>query len=423
MKLFLKNIGKIEHASVEIEGITVIAGENNTGKSTVGRTLFSVFNSFYNIEEQILKEKSQSIEHMLSMLYRNVTKRLISRVVFEEIADSLVVNQKKYIDNQDMLKDDLLKFIVQYDENFYKFEYSEKIEEVVKRMLDVFLVSDEEIFKLVLDKNFEAEFYGQINNIYTENMGEVGLQIKDEMITVQFVNDEVSFVAKKIELQTEVIYFDDPFILDEQRIFATHRNHLNYVDHKTHLKSKLFAPERKSNVIEEIVVNNKFEKIYEKINEICDGKIIRGRNGGWGYKEDTFEKALDVRNVSTGLKTFIILKKLLGNGIIEYNGTIILDEPEIHLHPEWQLVFAELIVLLQKEFGIHILLNTHSPYFLNAIEVYAAKYEISSKCRFYIAEMNGKSAFIEDVTDNIERIYSRLARPLQDLENERYENE
>ena len=40
MKLTLKNIGKIGTASVEINGITVIAGENNTGKSTVGRALF-----------------------------------------------------------------------------------------------------------------------------------------------------------------------------------------------------------------------------------------------------------------------------------------------------------------------------------------------------------------------------------------------
>lgn len=33
MKLSLKNIGKIEDASIEINGITSIAGENNTGKS------------------------------------------------------------------------------------------------------------------------------------------------------------------------------------------------------------------------------------------------------------------------------------------------------------------------------------------------------------------------------------------------------
>ncbi len=47
MKLLLKNIGKIGEASVEIHGITVIAGENNTGKSTVGRALFAMFNCRY----------------------------------------------------------------------------------------------------------------------------------------------------------------------------------------------------------------------------------------------------------------------------------------------------------------------------------------------------------------------------------------
>ena len=32
MKLVLKNIGKVQNATVEINGITVIAGENDTGK-------------------------------------------------------------------------------------------------------------------------------------------------------------------------------------------------------------------------------------------------------------------------------------------------------------------------------------------------------------------------------------------------------
>lgn len=92
---------------------------------------------------------------------------------------------------------------------------------------------------------------------------------------------------------------------------------------------------------------------------------------------------MNVRNLSTGLKTFVILKMLLTSGVIERNGTIILDEPEIHLHPEWQLLFAELIVLIQKEFGVHVLLNTHSPYFLNAIEVYTVKYGVDDKCKYY----------------------------------------
>ena len=61
MELYLKNIGKVAEANVEIKGITVIAGENDTGKSTVGRALFSIFNGFYEIEEQIRQERFLSI--------------------------------------------------------------------------------------------------------------------------------------------------------------------------------------------------------------------------------------------------------------------------------------------------------------------------------------------------------------------------
>ena len=159
--------------------------------------------------------------------------------------------------------------------------------------------------------------------------------------------------------------------------------------------------------------------IYEKISSVCSGDVIRSKRSVTGYQRKGSDKVLNVRNLSTGLKTFVILKMLLTSGVIERNGTIILDEPEIHLHPEWQLLFAELIVLIQKEFGVHVLLNTHSPYFLNAIEVYTVKYGVDDKCKYYLAFSKDDISNIEDVTDNIEAIYSKLARPLQDLENER----
>lgn len=45
MKLKLKNIGKIESANIDIEGITVMAGLNCTGKSTINHTLFATLQS------------------------------------------------------------------------------------------------------------------------------------------------------------------------------------------------------------------------------------------------------------------------------------------------------------------------------------------------------------------------------------------
>ena len=66
MKLTINNIGKLKNAEVEINGITVIAGENNTGKSTVGKVLWSIFNSFYNISAKILDKKEEEIMRILS---------------------------------------------------------------------------------------------------------------------------------------------------------------------------------------------------------------------------------------------------------------------------------------------------------------------------------------------------------------------
>ncbi len=424
MKLSLKNIGKIKEATVEINGITVIAGENNTGKSTVGKTLYSVFNSFYDIENQIRKERIQNVVNLLDMMYRNSTNRLTIRVDTEDIAENIIDNIDRYLADTEALKNEILGPVLQYDENFEKYLENENINEAVKRIVEILSVSSDDIFKTVLNKKLDSEFNGQINNIFSEAAGEIKLQIKDCIVSINVLKNIVSEIENRVDLKTEAIYIDDPFVLDEARIMPyIMMRFKNYSDHRNHLQSKLFISKNEPNVINEIIATNKLDKIYDKINLICSGDVVSNRRTGFGYRRINTEKVLDIRNLSSGLKTFVILKTLLINGTLEFNGTIILDEPEIHLHPEWQLLFAELIVLIQKEFGMHVLLNTHSPYFLNAVEVYAAKYEIADKCKYYLATVKEDYSFIEDVSENIEAIYSKLARPLQDLENERYSDD
>ena len=71
MKLILENIGNIGKAVIEINGITVVAGENNTGKSTISRALFSVFNGFCQIEKKIRLERINGIRRLLVLLFQN----------------------------------------------------------------------------------------------------------------------------------------------------------------------------------------------------------------------------------------------------------------------------------------------------------------------------------------------------------------
>lgn len=193
------------------------------------------------------------------------------------------------------------------------------------------------------------------------------------------------------------------------------------MNHREQLVEKLLQGNEHTSVVDEIVLENRFQKIYSKLQNVCTGNMVQQKSGQMGYQLNNTDKSISVKNLSTGLKTFVILKTLLLNGAIEENGTIILDEPEIHLHPEWQLQFAELIVLLSKEFRINILLNTHSPYFLRAIQVYSAKYEMADKCKYYMSELvNNKKVNILDVSDDVDKIFEKLAQPLQVLENERW---
>lgn len=200
----------------------------------------------------------------------------------------------------------------------------------------------------------------------------------------------------------------------------------NYLNHRDHLKYCLLKRKNVNTVeqsIQEEIIENKFNNILEKIDAISEEKLERTFIGEKNLfeNEKSNKKILEIKNLSTGLKSFMLIKNLIVNGYIEENGTIILDEPEVHLHPEWQILFAEIIVLLQKEYNMHILLATHSPYFLNAIEVYSKKYKILDKCKYYLTEKEKNVFKIFDVSEDTEQIYKKLVKPfkkLESLENE-----
>ena len=61
MELGIKNFAKIKDANIVVDGITLIAGENNTGKSTIGKILFASFNSLSEIDEKLMEERLKEI--------------------------------------------------------------------------------------------------------------------------------------------------------------------------------------------------------------------------------------------------------------------------------------------------------------------------------------------------------------------------
>lgn len=409
MKLILNNIGKITKADIEINGLTVIAGVNGTGKSTVSKSLYAMFRSFYSIPKTVRRSKKNAIERR----YYNVgSSEFIDLVLFDskftssELTNILVA--------QDSL-DKIFKIFEEY--GLRKEDFGEPFVELCSQILHINQLSEKAVLKEVVENIFQTEFYNNINNIFENNNAEITLKIKNDELSVYFHdNDLVDIGEKYFSLNYEPVYIDDPFIVDRRNQRGIIFNPLNDDTHRSFLLSQY---QRKKivefNAVEELLQKENLQLIFEKIEEILNEKEIE-----YSYDGDNSSKTyIDINNLSSGMKTFYLLKTLLTNGCIVSNAPVILDEPEVHLHPEWQLILAEIIVLLQKELSLHFLINTHSPYFLRAIEVYSTKHKIYDKVKFYEAKkVNTHNTIIEPVVD-IKQIYKSLTQPLKIIELER----
>lgn len=431
MELAIKNIGKIKETNIKINGITVIAGENNTGKSTVGKVLFSLFNSMYRVDKKIEDEKKEAIGNLIYNFEKEQNKDSFKITIYPLSHYQIFIEKICAIDieqykSEEFIINDIEKILIEYLSNIIDNNDFQNLENSIKKLsksiYEIIKISKSQFIKSIVEKRFNQEFNMQVNNIFSKNIGEISLKIRQEQMNITIYDNKIEEIENEFFLNKELVYIDNPFILDEINNERYSLLNKDTSSHKGHLIEKLLSKKRE-NIYEELIVKEKLNLIFDKINTICSGNLsYESRNVVYKIKDT--DRALNIENLSTGLKTFVILKELLLNGVINENETIILDEPEIHLHPQWQLLFAELLVLIQKEFNLHILLTTHSPYFLDAIEVYSNKYEIQENCNYYLASNDDdNNAKIEDVTDNLEAIYKKLARPLQDLENERHANE
>lgn len=152
--------------------------------------------------------------------------------------------------------------------------------------------------------------------------------------------------------------------------------------------------------------------------KIIDGKFAFDPNSG-SLKFQRNEVSFPVMNVASGIKSFGVIQMLLENGIISNNRLLEWDEPENHMHPEWQLNLAEVMIQLTKA-GYPILITTHSPYFLQALRYFAAMYDVEKFVDYYLAEPakdNAATCVVREVTDTLNDVFITLAEPLNRVLN------
>ena len=415
MELKITNVGKISLAEIEIKGLTIIAGPNATGKSTVSRSLFAMFHSFSKISEKIILEQKHTIQKLFFSSNKYFEFMLTCQLQPRELAKILAGDVDKNRINKTL-----------HNSN-PTLESSELVEELSDDIIKINSTSEELLHREIVSEIFIDEFNSHITNVRSNSKSEIELKIKDSKNKVVFdSNNELVAIEVGKDLSYEVVYIDDPFIINSYNLSQDRWQRALYGDvgekvsnHRSSLKSQYKNAENLT-LVDKANLKEKLNVIYKKINDTLGADMALFEDSKSSVESHSSSDRLSVDSLSSGMKTFYLIKRLIDNGSIVQNTTLILDEPEVHLHPDWQVSLAEIIVLLQKEMELHILINTHSPYFLRAIEVYSQKYAIAPFVKYYLSYNEEDVSKIKDVTLDISKIYKVLSKPLQRIEDEAY---
>lgn len=414
MKLVIKNFAKIKDADIALNGITVIAGENNSGKSTVGKVLGAVFHSFLCLDKVIYEHrlKNMASYFLKSLEFYGNDKNLYRGLPVRRgnLEKEYVISRLEYCDISSITS------VMEVFEEIARERYSIDLKldmdmyyKLYNKISDSIQLPDAEIISRNIEQVFVDIFYGQCNSLLNYDKAEVSLEIQKKTNEIVFADNRCVGFSNGISLRHEVIYINNPYIIDVERGLR---------DDNSLLAKKLWQKlqKRDGDLVDTLIRENQWSDIGKSLDAIIPGELFIDERGTMMLQSTKYRKALKVRNLSSGVKAFAIIKRLLENGSIEENGVIVFDEPEIHVHPEWQLLFAELLVLLQKKFDLTILLTTHSPYFINALEVYAYKHGVTEKMNTYLSVVSEDGILFRNVTEHTDEAYVPLAEPFNKLE-------
>jgi predicted ATPase len=419
MEITLENIGIVKNATIKLNGLTLLAGTNDSGKSTVGKSLFAVLKAseksrgekFYSVRRQYLLKKVDEFKVVVSYVldkesYEKIVKYiddlkvrindiLTTRRLNEETKREAIINQLNSFEN-----------IVNRYPNLTKF-YSTFRKDVFETMSDFFREEFRKInFQSIINSLFDRDICNKENP-----KSKITLTHANKITMAGIHNNKVTFFRDGGINFEDVTYIDSPVIL--QLIDLLSEDEVaskDYLPTAKDLKQKIIGLPR--NIEDKLDSARFIEKMMRKVEGIIGGEV--GEKAG----RIEFEKdghIYSVKNISDGIKSFILLLLLLKKNILLKNTILIIEEPEVFLHPTWQLNYAKVIMEFVKN-GITVLLNSHSPYMIEAIKNYVILYNLEEKFDVYFTK-NGIIKKIDDSNEKtFEKIFATLAEPFNEIE-------
>lgn len=383
------NLGPIKSGEIELNNLTIFCGRNNQGKTYVSYALYGIIDTLselvndlfsgdeinYLIKKQKMEyEKSIFIDRISKKIYSNFEERkrkILKRtfrveedlfndtdinISIEEIR-SLLINHEKVSEMQANISKEVT-INLKFDDRIVSIIFYGDLEKTSLDNDDISHILDEFIRKYV--STILSIFYIPAEriglNVFRTQLNESKLDTLDAMSSLIQFNNIKGNISKndfrKETLQKVINVFSEQSTSYPKPI-NDYLKYINAIDiYGTSEENE------SASFIREKILNGKFN-----INSSNNQTFFRLKYGNKRYKKDL----IPIQVTSSSIKSMYGLDHLLDHIDKYKKNFILIDEPEMNLHPENQLQVAELLNKMIQS-GLNIIISTHSDFLLRKVQ-------------------------------------------------------
>ena len=394
IKISVKDFRAVHSADIDLNGITVIAGVNGSGKSTLSRLLYTIFNKVKTLDDlywSAFRLEFQSIEEVCQQIYDTLKPSDFGLIIGGEVKDE---------------RENIQKCVSLLADSFSQDEKTKRLVSIIKYNLGID-IKDKEDLNLILDKFDEAvaKYEDKKKN---RPFKELGNEIASEFIDKNIV--------EKVSISEYGYTFFGPGVESVPLLHSV--KFCTYIDTPKKLEAPFFYNEWNH-------IKSPNDATYNQdISKYLSDKILKGETS---YSEKTSSliyqrndgQTFDLSQSATGVQAFAFLQLLLKKGLINDRSLIIIDEPEAHLHPQWIVEYAKVLVELNKKTKARFFIATHSTDMVSALRYISEKEETLDHLSYYRAIPSDADAYTYDYQNmgtDIEPIFESFNKSYELIE-------
>lgn len=403
VRLRVENFRAVAEANIIIDGITIVAGENGSGKSTLSKLLYYVFKTACNYEDLVEDELRQKLHNIVRFIEiaifesSNLRNDMMNRRELMRVATDLYNDGELLTEN----KASRWKVLIESISTSYFGLADDRMKG--KRLKPHFPRMEHILSELLkgergADVSHSTDSFQKVNDLLQSYYKEAFNKLKTRPVSLFNETFESAFLGSKLPVRLDVLEYDEQIVSTKKSNLSIPYSIQNVIYTDTPMSVGATSDVEHWNDLDELLQKkgkSKYADMSQRIsNEIIGGEVILQDDNldgsSFQYKRAD-GSVFNLLDCATGIRSFAILQLLLKNGSLNDKTLLIIDEPEVHLHPQWVVEYARLLVMLNKEVGVKFFVASHDPDFVSAIRYISEKQGVLKNVNYYLAEKGSEN--------------------------------